>query len=125
MCGRRPGRVRAVGFLPRPRLVSFLGRRRVHDVMHPAVPRRADHRSLGVITIDDPAPLEAEGRIDLAALRSVIPVAELILADELAITERPQLRAEGLAVPPGEDAREECGDFHPRRSCQFTSGLSS
>src|SRR5262249_37950608 len=50
-----------------------------------------------------PAPLEAERRIDLAALGAIIGVALLVLADPFAKPPRPQLRAEGLAVPPGEE----------------------
>ena len=57
--------------------------------------------------IDHPAPLEAERRIDLAALGPVIAVAELVLADEFAVEPRPQLGAESLAVPPSEHPQQE------------------
>src|SRR5262249_6740132 len=98
------------------------------------MPGRRNHRGFGVTIVDHPAPLEVERRIDLAALGAVIAVAELILADELAIERGPHLRAEGLAIPPGEEAREEGRDFHRRslrtacscgRSCQLSLILSS
>src|SRR6185436_20892406 len=90
----------------------LVGRRHVDGVMHPAVPGRADLRSLGIAAVDHPAPLEAERRIDLAALGAVIDVAEFVLADALAIERGPQLRAERLAVPPSEKAQEEGLHFH-------------
>src|SRR5947209_11683514 len=97
---------------PGPRPVRLIGRRRIHGVVHPAVPGRADLRRLGIVAVDHPAALEAKRRIDLAALGAVIAVAELVLADELAIERGPHLRAEGLAVPPREAAQKECLDFH-------------
>src|SRR5947209_2153944 len=109
---RRAGHVRPVRFLPAMRAVLLLGRRRIHGVMHPPMPRRADLRGFGIIAVDHPAPFEAERWIDLAALGTIIAIAEFILADELAIQRSPHLCAEGLAVPPGEDACEEGLDFH-------------
>src|SRR4051812_16190767 len=98
--------------LPRVRLVFLESRRRIHDVVHPSMPCRADLRGLRVAVVDHPAPLEAKRGIDLAALGAVINVSEFILAHDLAVERRPDLRAEGLAIPPGEDAREEGFDFH-------------
>src|SRR6185503_4901527 len=109
---RCAGQVRPVRLLPGPGLVRFLGRRRVHRMVHPAVPGRTDLRGFRLIVVDHPAALEAERRIDLAALGAVVAVAEFILADELAVKRGPHLRAERLAVPPGEEAREEGFDFH-------------
>src|SRR6185369_2954556 len=130
--GRRAGHVGPVRLLPGPGLVRLLGWRRVHGVMHPAVPRRADLRGLGVVAIDHPAALEEKRRIDLAALGAVVAIAELVLADELAIERGPRLRAEGLAIPPGEEAQEERLNFHrcgagwrAGGSCQFGRGVSS
>src|SRR6202158_4267586 len=101
---RRAGEIRPVRLLPLARLVVLLGRRHVDGVVQPAVPRRRHARGLGDAAIDHPAPLEAEARIDLAAARAVVAVAEFVLADELAVEPSPQLRTEGLAVPPGEKA---------------------
>src|SRR5712691_10784960 len=82
-------------------------------MVHPAVPRRRDGRGFGGAVVGHPAPLEAERRIDLAALGAVIAVGELVLADELAIERGPKLRAKSLTVPPGEKAQEK--GFHRSR----------
>src|SRR5688572_1416961 len=98
--------------LPGTRTVIFLGWRHVDCVVQPTVPIRRHARRLGKAVVDDPAPLEAERWVDLAALGSEVAVARLVLAHELAITPGPELRAERLAVPPGEKAREEIFDRH-------------
>src|SRR5207237_9028777 len=77
-----------------------------------AVPGRRHHRRLGETFIDHPAPLHVERGVDLAVARAVVAVAELVAADLFAIKPRPELRAEGLAVPPGEEAQEK--NFHRR-----------
>src|SRR5262249_34948914 len=53
-----------------------------------------------------PAPLKAEVRVNFAAFGPIVAVAKLVLADEFAIEARPDLHAEGLAVPPREEAQE-------------------
>src|SRR6185503_17586398 len=97
---------------PRPRRDLLVGRRDIDRVVHPAVPRGPDRRGLRVAVVDDPAPLEAERRVDLAALGPVVAVAELVLADELTVAVRPPLRTEGLVIPPGEEPGEKGRDFH-------------
>src|SRR5690348_2797238 len=92
-------------------------------MVHPAVPRRPDRRGLCIPVVDDPAPLEAERLVDLAALGAVVAVAELVLADELAVAMGPELRPEGLVVPPGEEPGEKSRDFH-RVSLRIRAGLS-
>src|SRR5262245_9634307 len=74
--------------------------------MQPAVPGRRHGRGLGDAVVDHPPPLEFQRWIDLATFGPVVAIAELVLADELAIEPGPQLGAEGLAVPPGEEAQE-------------------
>ena len=101
---------------PRVRLGLVLRRRHVHRVMHPAVPGRRDFGGLREPVIDHPAALESEGRIDLAAARAVIAIAEFVVADELAVESRPHLGSEGLAVPPGEKAQQESLHRRVRRS---------
>jgi hypothetical protein len=79
-------------------------------VMQPAVPGRWHRRRLGLAVVDYPAPLHQQRRIDLAAARAIVAVAELVRPDRLTETPRPELCAEGLAVPPGESAQEK--GFH-------------
>src|SRR5262245_61572932 len=98
-------------------------------MVHPAVPAGADGRRLGIAVIDHPAPVKTEHRIDLAALAAVVAIAALVLADELAVERGPDLGAEGLAVPPGEDAQKECFDRHgaslmPPRGCRVQRAAS-
>src|SRR5262245_2452216 len=107
---RRAGQIGPVRLLPRVRAVLLGGRRYVDRVMQPAVPARRHARGLGVAVIDHPAPLEAKRLVDLAAARAVVVVAVFVLADEFAIEPRPQLRAERLTVPPGEEAQQQ--GFH-------------
>src|SRR5579883_22566 len=95
---------------PLARLVAVLGRRGVDGVMQPAMPGRRDAAGLGQAVIDDPAPLEMQGRIDLAAASPVIAIALLVLADQFAEPVGPELGAEGLTVPPGEEFEQEL--FH-------------
>jgi hypothetical protein len=70
--------------------------------MHPAVPGRSDGRGFGQTLVDHPPPFEAERRVDSAGFGPVIAIAVFVLAHELAESTGPQLRAKGLAVPPGE-----------------------
>src|SRR5438034_8104667 len=70
------------------------------------MPGRRDGRGCRGAVVNDPASLEAERRIDLAAPRAVIAVAELVLAHELAVERGPQQRAEGRPVPPGKEAQK-------------------
>src|SRR6185437_11172350 len=107
---RRPGLVRDVRFFPLTGNVVGFRRRHVGDVVDPAVPARRNPRRLGIAVIDHPAPLEMQRRVDLPALGAIIAVALLVLADELAEPPGPQLRAEGLAVPPREELEQEL--FH-------------
>src|SRR6185369_8279437 len=69
---------------------------------------RPDGRGLGIAVVDHPAPLEPERLVDLAALGAVVRIAVLVRPHVLAIEPGPQLGAERLPVPPGEEAQEEC-----------------
>src|SRR5262245_45875955 len=104
---RRTGHIGPMRLPPRARRDLLLGRRNVHGVMQPAVPRRRNRRGLGHTVVDHPAPLEAKVRVDLAATRAEVAIAELVLADKLAIEAGPDLRAEGPAIPPCEEAPQE------------------
>src|SRR5690606_39932845 len=64
------------------RLIVLFGRRRVDSVMHPAMPGWRHRRGFSVPVIDHPAPLEAEGRIDLATPGAEITVAALVFRSE-------------------------------------------
>src|SRR5271166_3377239 len=108
---RRAGRVADMRQLPRMRLIVFRGRGRIDGVMQPAVPAGRRHRGLGEAVVDDPAPLEAKRWVDLAAPAAIIGVAELIVANQLAVKAGVEQRVEGRAVPPGEPAQEKL--FHP------------
>src|SRR6185312_7823164 len=76
------------------------------------VPGGGNGRSLRDTAVDHPSPLETKRRIDLAALGTVIAIGEFVLADKLAVERGPRQRAEGRAVPPGEEAQEK--SFHPQ-----------
>src|SRR5271166_6716517 len=108
---RRAGRVADMRQLPRMGLIVFRGRGRIDGVMQPAVPAGRRHRGLGEAVVDDPAPLEAKRWVDLAAPAAIIGVAELIVANQLAVKAGVEQRVEGRAVPPGEPAQEKL--FHP------------
>src|SRR5882762_6798128 len=95
---------------PFVRLIGLFGRSDIDGVMHPAVPGRRYPGRFGIAVIDHPAPLEAERRIDLAALGAEIAVALLVLAHKFAEPPGPQLRAKGLAVPPCEKLEQKL--FH-------------
>ena len=132
VCTRRSGQIRPMRLLPRMRFVAFLRRWRVDGVMEPAVPGRWHRGGFRVAVIDHPAALEAERLVDLAAAGPIVPVAELVLADGLAIHPGPELRPEGLRIPPGERFEQET--FHRRRAlnpvatrafCHLTAALSS
>src|SRR5882757_6628376 len=110
--GGRAGRVWPMRLLPGACDIFLVGRRHIDGVVDPAMPGWRNRGGFGVAVVDHPAPLEAERRIDLTAFGAKILVAELIFADALAIERGPHLRAEGLAVPPGEDSREEGREFH-------------
>src|SRR5207237_3022023 len=79
-------------------------------LMKPAMPGRRPPRRLGITVIDHPAPLEAERRIDRAALGAEIAVALLVGAHQFTEPPGPQLGAEGLAVPPCEELEQK--QFH-------------
>src|SRR3954453_19477314 len=87
---------------PLTRRVALFGRRDINGVMYPAVPFRRYLARFGIAVIDDPAPIEAERRVDLAALGAVVGIALPVLADQFAEPPGPQLRAKGLAAPPCE-----------------------
>src|SRR5215468_3120154 len=106
MRARRAGEIGSMRLPPGPRRDMVLGRRGVDRVVQPTVPFRRYERGLGGAAVDHPASLEAERGIDLATLRAVVAIAEFVLAHELAVERGPQQRAEGGAVPPGEEAQE-------------------
>ena len=74
--------------------------------MQPAVPAGRRRRAFALAAIDHPAPLEAERRVDLAADRAVIGVAELVVAHDLAEAAGPEAGVHGRAGPPGREAEE-------------------
>src|SRR6185437_5643081 len=128
----RAGHIGPVRFLPRMRLVGFLRGRSVDSVVDPAVPGGRDGRGFGVAIINHPAPLEAKCRVDLAAAGAKIAIAEFVLADAFAIHPGPELGAEGLRIPPGEQPKQET--FHRRRAftivedaafCHLAAAMSS
>src|SRR6476620_11180982 len=108
--GRCPRHVRDVRLCPLARHVFFFGRREIDGVMDPAMPGWRYTRRLGITVIDHPAALEAERRVYLAAARAIIAIALLVLSDQFAEPPRPQLRAERLAIPPGEEFEQKL--FH-------------
>src|SRR5882672_8596774 len=93
MCARRAGHIGSMRLPPGARNDLLLGRWNVHGMVEPAMPRRRNLRSLSHSIVDHPAALETEVRVDLAAARAEIAIAELVLADELAIEAGPDLRA--------------------------------
>jgi hypothetical protein len=101
--------VRLVRLLPLARSVLFLGGGDVDGVMQPAVPAGRDGRGLDRAVIDHPAALDAERLVFHAALGAVVDIAELVLADLLAEAPGVEPRADGLAVPPGEDLEQGLG----------------
>src|SRR4029077_17814241 len=113
---RSAGEIGPVRLVPGHGLCGLFGRRYVHGVVQPAMPVRWHPRRLRIVPIGHPAPLEAEPRIDLATSGAEVPVAELVIADMLAVEPSPYLRAESLAVPPSEEAQQE--GFH--RGSQLT-----
>src|SRR5208282_4517383 len=86
---RRPREVGPVRLLPGVLLCLVLRRRHVDYVMQPTMPARRHGGSLRDPVVNHPASLDGEHRIDSAALRPVIAVAEFVLADELAVEPRP------------------------------------
>src|SRR5438552_16885493 len=110
MRGGCAGEIGPVRLPPRPRSNVFLRRQGINGVVQPAMPGRRHDRSLRGAAINHPASLESEPRIDLAAPRAVIAIAELVLAYELAVERGPQQRAEGRPVPPGKEAQKK--GFH-------------
>src|SRR5262249_8767643 len=103
----RAGEIGPMRLFPRVPLGLVQRRRHGLGLQQPTVPAGRYLGSLGEAVIDHPATLESKRRIDLAAARAVIAIAELIGADELAIEFRPHLGSERLAVPPGEKAQQE------------------
>ena len=102
VCASSTGEIGPVRLLPGmlPRFV--LRWWHINCMMQPPEPARRHSRWLCNTGIDDPAPFEVQRRVDLAALGSIIPVAEVVLPDRLAMQRGPQLGAEGLAIPPCE-----------------------
>src|SRR6185437_3143446 len=84
MRGRRPGQVRTVRLLPRTRLIDLVGRRNIDRMVQPSMPGRRHRRGLRIAIVDDPAPLEAERRIDLSATGAIVAIAEFVVADDFA-----------------------------------------
>src|SRR5262249_36597430 len=129
---RRTGHVWTVWLLPRAWLVAFLCRWRVDCVVEPAMPGRRHTGGLRITVIGDPAPLEAERLVDLAADGPIVAIAELILADRFAVHPGPELGTERLRIPPGEQLEQEI--FHRGRAlktfilrafCHFAADESS
>src|SRR6266567_7489718 len=114
MRGGCAGEIGPVRLPPRPWRNVFLRRQGINGVVQPAMPGRWHDRSLRGAAVNHPASLESEPRIDLAAPRAVIAVAELVLAHELAVERGPQQRAEGRPIPPGKEAQEK--HFHGTRA---------
>src|SRR5689334_738873 len=86
------------------------------------MPRRRHGRGFGITIVDDPAPLETEHPVDLAAARAEITIAELVFAHRLAIHPRPELGAECLRIPPGEQLEQET--FHRRHALKTIGTLA-
>src|SRR6478736_5149355 len=110
----RAGPVLLVRLLPFARLIAFLGRRDVDGVVQPAVPAGRDLGSLGLALVDHPAALDAERLVLHPACGAVIDIAELVLAHLFAEAPGVEARADGLAVPPGEDLQQPV--LHRRQS---------
>src|SRR6185503_14654826 len=93
----RAGRIRNVRLLPFMRLIAYGRGRFVDNPVHPAVPPRRNGRCLGIAIVGHPAP---------AVPVLIIMIAELIGADETADQRGIDTRADGGAVPPGEEVRD-------------------
>ena len=85
MCGRRAGQIGLVGLLPSIGFYCLLRRRRIDDVVEPAVPARWNQRCLGKAVIDHPTALDTKRWIDLAVPGPVVAIAELVFTNELAV----------------------------------------
>src|SRR3954469_24491703 len=72
VCGGRAGEIGAMRFPPWQWRDLLLRRRHVDGMMQPAVPRRRHGRGFAKAVVGHPAPLEAEGGVDLTALGSII-----------------------------------------------------
>src|SRR6516225_12492265 len=107
--------------LPRALGFALLGRRDVDRVMHPAVPARRNHSSLGVAVEDHPAAFESKAWVDFTAAGAVVAIAEFVFTDEFAIQPGPHLGAEGLAIPPGEETQKK--GFHQPDSAMSQGAL--
>src|SRR5271166_2079644 len=97
------------------RLVVFLARRNIDGMVQPAIPARRRHRGLGGSAVDDPPALEAERRIDLAAFRAVVGVAELVMPNQFAMQSGVEQGVEGRPVPPGEEPQKKVSQAHRNR----------
>src|SRR5215469_18215911 len=84
-CRRRAGQVGLVRLLPSIGFYRFRRRRRIDDVVEPAVPPRWDQRCFGKAAIDHPTALDTKRRIDLAVPGPVIAIAEFVFTNELAV----------------------------------------
>src|SRR5207249_3268278 len=91
----------------------FLRRQGINGVVQPAMPGLRHDRSLRGAAINHPASLESEPRIDLAAPRAVIAIADLVLAPVPAVERGPQPRAGGRPAPPRQAAPQ------ARRDCRW------
>src|SRR5690606_18045171 len=88
--------------LPVARLVVLSGRRRIDPVMQPAMPARRDRRCFRIAIIDDPAAvLAVRGGSAL-----LIYVSKFVLTDTLSAPPCLNTCVEALAIPPGEQLRE-------------------
>src|SRR5271168_2480176 len=109
---RRSRGIAVMRQFPFARAIVLVCGRRIDRLMKPAIPAGRRHRGLGNAVIDHPATLEAERRIDLAAAGAVIPVAELVFADEFAVPMGMEQCVEGRPVPPSEVSEQEQFQVH-------------
>src|SRR5690606_1271088 len=89
--------------LPLERRIILLGGWRIHLVVQPSMPAWRHHGGFRIAVIDHPAP-GAAFRIRAAL---IVDIAELVLADALALAPGVKARAERLAVPPGKELQQE------------------
>jgi cyclohexyl-isocyanide hydratase len=77
----RAGQIRLMRLFPFARGVGFVRRRHVDGMVQPAVPGGGHRGRLGIAIVQHPSPLEAERRVDLAALGADIAVADFVGPD--------------------------------------------
>ncbi len=83
-----------VGLLPASRLVLFIHRRHIRNVVHPAMPARRNGRRFRSTVIDHVTPVPL--------LVPVVFVAEFVFSDEFPAAPQSQPHAECIAAPPTE-----------------------